>query len=254
MALCDQVNQTALSSRDEVACSELCAARGEGCEGFTFVRSSKACWLLSSAVERSPQPGSISARCGPEECSADGRRCVFYAAGEDLRAASSVAAKADVAIVFLGAFSREGSDRSSLSLQGKQALVPAVARAAKTIVCISVPGAVLLPWREEVHAITAAFMPGQEYGRALADVLFGKTNPSAKLPLTFPARGNQVGFTRAQWPGVRGVASYTEKLLVGYRFYDQRGEQPAYPFGHGLSYTSFVLSGLSVSRDTVNFT
>ena len=63
------------------------------------------------------------------------------------------------------------------------------------------PGAVLLPWRDDVAAITTAFMPGQEYGHALTDVLFGDVNPSAKLPLTFPAEEHQVGFTKEQWPG-----------------------------------------------------
>jgi beta-glucosidase len=116
------------------------------------------------------------------------------------------------------------------------------------------PGAALTPWRNSVDAITFGFMPGQEYGNALADVLFGDVNPSAKLPLTLPTRENEVNFTESDWPGVgkpQRVATYSEKLLVGYRWYDAHGVTPAFPFGHGLSYSTFTLSNLHASRDAV---
>eukprot|EP00966_Prymnesium_polylepis_P315679 7294162-Prymnesium_polylepis.1 len=139
----------------------------------------------------------------PAECTADGSRCVYYADGTDVDAAAAVAAKADVAFVFLATDSSEGGDRGSLDLDGNgDELVPAIAKAAKaSAVCTTVPGAVLTPWRDTVDAITTAFMPGQEYGHALVDVLFGAVGPSAKLPLTFPSHENEVGFTDAQWPG-----------------------------------------------------
>ena len=145
----------------------------------------------------------------PPDCSPDGATCVFFDDGSDPTKAASVAAMADVAIVFLSTDSSEGSDRRSLSLDGNgDSLVPAVAKAAtsaRTVVAATTPGAVLMPWKDEVAAITTAFMPGQEYGNALADVIFGNVNPSAKLPLTFPLTENQVGFTQEQWPGVNKV-------------------------------------------------
>ena len=101
-----------------------------------------------------------------------------------------------MALVFLSTDSSEGSDRASLSLDGNgDTLVPAIAAVVPTAVLTTVPGAVLTPWRDAVDAITTAFMPGQEYGNALADVLFGAVNPSAKLPLTFPTKENEVGTT-----------------------------------------------------------
>jgi len=118
-------------------------------------------------------------------------------------------------------------------------------------VCTTVPGAVLLPWSDAVDAITMAFMPGQEYGHALSDLLFGSINPSAKLPLTLPNTENEVNFTASQWPGVGGKATYSEGLLVGYRHYDKFSVVPKFAFGHGLSYTSFALSGVAATASSV---
>eukprot|EP00413_Alexandrium_margalefii_P039480 CAMPEP_0204586102 /NCGR_PEP_ID=MMETSP0661-20131031/47296_1 /ASSEMBLY_ACC=CAM_ASM_000606 /TAXON_ID=109239 /ORGANISM="Alexandrium margalefi, Strain AMGDE01CS-322" /LENGTH=628 /DNA_ID=CAMNT_0051595715 /DNA_START=27 /DNA_END=1913 /DNA_ORIENTATION=- len=196
--------------------------------------------------------------------------------GQDIAAAASLAASADYAVVFVGTLSSEGSDRVSLSLddgcdkdaQGQcggnahsqNALIEAVAKAnSKTIVVASVPGAVLMPWADSVPAILTNFMPGQQAGHAIADVLFGKVNPSARLPLTFPRAENETQLSPQQWPGVPNPSNpafnfYTERLLVGYRFYDAHGLQPRFAFGHGLSYTSFAYSGLKVSTSTVSFT
>ena len=103
-------------------------------------------------------------------------------------------------------------------------------------------------------------MPGQEYGRALADVLFGAVSPSAKLPLTMPASEDDLNLTAIMWPGVDTPggcdgqphahctsAVYSERLLVGYRYYDQHELRPAYAFGHGLTYSSFKLSKLQLT-------
>jgi beta-glucosidase len=122
-----------------------------------------------------------------------------------------------------------------------------------------------MPWAGDVSAILTNFMPGQQAGNAIADVLFGKVNPSAKLPITFPNQENDLEMSQSQWPGLPDsknpiYAYYSEKLLVGYRFYDAHNISftTGYPFGHGLSYTTFDYSDLKVSdfagRAFVNFT
>ncbi|KAJ4457844.1 putative glycosyl hydrolase [Paratrimastix pyriformis] len=110
------------------------------------------------------------------------------------------------------------------------------------------PGAVLMPWASKVRAIVARFVPGQEDGNALADILFGDVNPSGHLPLSFPPNDTATWLhTAEQYPGVNKRQWYTEGLQVGYRYYDAAGVQPLWPFGHGLSYTTFEYSGLSVT-------
>jgi beta-glucosidase len=188
---------------------------------------------------------------------------VQYSDGSDLQAAVALATAADYAIVFVATLSEEGSDRKSLSLDdgadhhGQNALISAVAKAnKKTIVVASVPGAVLMPWSPEVSAILTNFMPGQQGGNAIADVLFGVVNPSAKLPLTFPNVENETQLSPAQYPGLPdpnnpAYAYYTEKLLFGYRYFDAHQIQfsTGFPFGHGLSYTSFEYSSLAIAGD-----
>jgi beta-glucosidase len=188
-------------------------------------------------------------------------------------AAAALAAEADYAIVFVGTLSHEGGDRASLSLDdgctpsggnigsqcegnnnNQNALVAAVAKAnAKTTVVLSVPGAILLPWINDVSAALTNFMPGQQAGHAIADVLFGKVNPSAKLPVTFPNKEGEQLTSPEQWPGLPDpknpvYANYTEKLLVGYRWYDANSVSftTGFPFGHGLSYTAFDIDDLKV--------
>ena len=97
-------------------------------------------------------------------------------------------------------------------------------------------------------------LPGQEFGNALADVLFGAVNPSAKLIVTLPNTENEVGFTPEQYPGVDLQTNYSEKFLIGYRWYTVNQRIPAYPFGHGLSYTTFEYSKLSVSSTQIKVT
>jgi len=123
-----------------------------------------------------------------------------------------------------------------------------------------VPGAVVTPWSGKVAALLTNFLPGQQAGNAIADVLFGIVNPSAKLPLTFPNGENDMNISQAQWPGLPDSknpthAYYSEKLLVGYRYYDAHkiNFTTGFPFGHGLSYTSFEYSDLKVSSSIVKF-
>ena len=108
-------------------------------------------------------------------------------------------------------------------------------------------GPVLMPWADQVAGIIEAWYPGQEDGNAIAAILYGDVNPSAKLPLTFPRNAAQIPTAKKdQWPGVDGHSLYSERLNVGYRWYDATNTQPLFPFGFGLSYTTFKFGHLAV--------
>jgi len=109
-------------------------------------------------------------------------------------------------------------------------------------------GPVVMPWVGDVAGIVEAWYPGQEDGNAIAAILYGDVNPSAKLPLTFPKDAATIPTaSKEQWPGVDGHSHYTERLNVGYRWYDATNTEPLFPFGFGLSYTTFQLNHLVVS-------
>jgi beta-glucosidase len=103
-----------------------------------------------------------------------------------------------------------------------------------------------MPWLDQVAAVLHAWFPGQEAGKAMVDVLFGDTSPSGKLPVTFPKRLEDEPWF-GSFPGAGGKVTYQEGLLVGYRGYDTRGIAPLFPFGFGLSYTTFAYRELTVS-------
>ena len=164
--------------------------------------------------------------------------------GRDPAAAAAMAHTADVAIVMLKDRESEGSDHKITLSAGDNALVDAVVAAnPKTIVVLETGSAVLMPWIQHVPAVLEAWYPGEENGNAVADILFGAVNPSGKLPLTFPA---QISDQPAQVETLREV-NYTEGIFVGYRHYDAHKIEPLFPFGHGLSYTSFKYENLTVS-------
>jgi beta-glucosidase len=175
---------------------------------------------------------------------------VTYSDGRDLNSAAAAAKSADVVLVMVGNKDGEGKDRPNITLpQNQDALVSAVAQAnPKTIVILKTAGPVLMPWVDQVPAILEAWYPGEEDGNVVADVVFGDVNPSGKLPMTFPvALADVPAHTPQQYPGVDGNAVYSEKLLVGYRWYDAQNIAPLFPFGFGLSYTTFSMSNLTVS-------
>jgi beta-glucosidase len=160
------------------------------------------------------------------------------------------ARKAAVAIVFVGQFEREGMDLGNLHLpQADDQLIRAVAAANRhTIVVLNTGGPVLMPWVRHVQAVIEAWYPGQVDGSAIAAVLFGDVNPGGKLPVTFPANAGQpLSAARSRWPGINGEVHYSEGLDIGYRWYDARHWRPLFPFGFGLSYTTFSFSHLRVS-------
>jgi beta-glucosidase len=169
-------------------------------------------------------------------------------------AAVQAARTADVAIVFANDAQGEGMDRTSLSLPGDQdQLISAVAQAnQRTIVVLNTGGPVLMPWLHSVDGVLETWYPGQEFGTAIAAVLFGDADPGGRLPVTFPASDTQGPAPATQpshYPGVNGTESYDEGLDVGYRWYDATGQRPLFPFGYGLSYENFAVSGVSASYD-----
>jgi beta-glucosidase len=164
--------------------------------------------------------------------------------------AARLAAASDVAVVVVGAAAGEGMDRDSLALPGDQdALVAAVAAAnPRTVVVLNTPGAVLMPWLDDVAAVLQMWYPGERFGAALAAILFGDADPGGRLPVTFAATADQGPATGPErYPGVDGVVHYDEGPLVGYRFFDAHDQQPLFPFGHGLSYGRYAYDNLRAS-------
>ena len=186
--------------------------------------------------------------------------------GADAQAAATAARGADVAIVFATKFSTEAEDQPDLALEGTQdALIDTVATAnPRTVVVLETGNAVAMPWLAKVPAVLSAWYAGQRGGDAIAEILAGTINPSGRLPITFPVSTAQL--PNPKLPGsdlpppskedriTYGVnansppfaITYPEGSDVGYRWFDRKGEQPLFAFGHGLSYTSFSYSKLKV--------
>ncbi len=196
---------------------------------------------------------------------------LVYADGSDTPLAVSVAKTARVAVVFAGDSETEGIDRSNLTLRGgtcslftgctpppvdQNALIAKVAAAnPDTVVVLNTGGPVLMPWVDHVKGIFEAWYPGQQDGNAIAPLLFGDVDPSGHLPETFPAAMRDLPIrSTAQWPGVTKPGDivgphslYSERLLVGYRWYETERIRPLFPFGYGLSYTTFRFSRMRLS-------
>jgi beta-glucosidase len=172
--------------------------------------------------------------------------------------AARLAAAADYAVVCVGTngdWETEGVDRWGLDLPGRQDdLIREVAQAnPRTVVLLQTGGPVLMPWVDQVGALLQAWFPGQEAGYAVADVLLGRADPGGRLPQTFPARvGDDPVHPETpdrRYPGEAGEVEYSEGLYIGYRHVDKAGLQPLFPFGFGLSYTSFELGEPRLSAD-----
>jgi beta-glucosidase len=202
---------------------------------------------------------------------------VEFNSGDDPAAAAALAKNADVAIVFVYQWESEGMDLPSLSLPDNQdALVAQVAAANKrTIVVLETGGAVTMPWLDNVSGVMEAWFAGSRGHVAVANVLFGDVNPSAKLPLTFPKSVQDLPHPvipalspedEGQGSGVENGPAhvqskysvhYDEGLKVGYKWYDAEKKAVLFPFGYGLSYTTYEYSGLKVNpgaKVTVRFT
>jgi beta-glucosidase len=173
------------------------------------------------------------------------------------QAAAAAKSAATAVVVVSDDTETEAADRPDLNLPSAQnELISAVARAnPHTVVVVNAGAPVAMPWLGQVAAVVDAWYPGESNGTALASVLYGQTNPSGHLPVTFPKSLSQVpASTPAQFPGVNGQVQYSEGVKVGYRWYDAQGTTPLFPFGYGLSYTRFDFSQLHVTPSAVRNT
>ncbi|MGY1898688.1 glycoside hydrolase family 3 C-terminal domain-containing protein [Nocardia gipuzkoensis] len=176
---------------------------------------------------------------------------------EEFAAAIELARAAEVAVVVVGTTEQiesEGVDRTSLRLPGRQdELVAAVAAVnPRTVVVVNSGAPVEMPWRDDVAAVLLAWFPGQEFGAALADVLTGTAEPGGRLPTTWPKTMADVPVLDTT--PVEGVLDYTEGIHIGYRAWLRAGNEPAYPFGHGLGYTTWSTDDLVIDGRTVSIT
>ncbi|MGI5221495.1 glycoside hydrolase family 3 protein [Nocardia sp. CA-290969] len=176
---------------------------------------------------------------------------------EEFAAAIDLARAAEVAVVVVGTTEQiesEGVDRTTLRLPGRQDdLVAAVAAVnPRTVVVVNSGAPVEMPWRHDVAAVLLAWFPGQEFGAALADVLTGAAEPGGRLPTTWP--GTMPDVPVVNTTPVDGVLGYTEGIHIGYRAWLRAGTEPAYPFGHGLGYTTWSTADLVVAGRTASVT
>lgn len=160
--------------------------------------------------------------------------------------ADALAAEADLSIIFVSDRFSEGADNTiGLSLPGDQdAIISRLSKLSKkTVVVLNTNSAVLMPWIDSVDAVMEAWYSGQQVGIALGNLLYGKVNPSGKLPLTFPKYLKDTVQISSSLN-----TEFSEGLYVGYKWYDEYGITPLFPFGHGLSYTNFSLEDLKLAK------
>lgn len=172
---------------------------------------------------------------------------IEYADGSDRAAAARLAAASDMAIAFGTQWASESIDVELKLDGGQDALIDAVAAAnPNTVVVLQTGGPVLMPWADKVPAIVEAWYSGRMGGAAIARVLTGAINPSGHLPATFARALDQL-----PWPGEprKGDLVYDEGARVGYKWFDAQGHEPLFPFGHGLSYTTFAYDHLVATRE-----
>ncbi|RLD64361.1 MAG: beta-glucosidase [Bacteroidetes bacterium] len=168
-----------------------------------------------------------------------------------------LAEKADLVIIAAGLtkiFECEGFDRASMDLPGAQnEMIKDVSKVNPNTIVILTNGTpvTMIDWIDDIPAVLEAFYPGQEEGNALADILFGDVNPSGKLPVTFPKHYEDSPAYKF-YPGENSQLTYSEGIYVGYRYYDTKNVEPLFPFGFGLSYTTFEYSNLKIDKKEID--
>ncbi len=194
---------------------------------------------------------------------------VTYAPGYDtnttesdkalLEEAQEAAKNADIAVVFVGitdAMESEGMDRRTLSMpKNHEALVKAVSEVQKnTVVVVMCGGCITMPWIDDVRGVLYAYLGGEAVGTATLDLLFGDVNPSGKLAETFPRRLEDNPSYLYFFGDEQNKTEYREGVFVGYRYYDKKNMDVLFPFGYGLSYTTFEYSNLTLDKSEMKDT
>ena len=184
-----------------------------------------------------------------ESLAARTRARLQYDEGADIKSAATLAGRSDAVVVFAHQWNAEGVDGTLRLSDNQDALIAALAKAnPRTIVVLETGGPVLMPWISHVAAVLEAWYPGSNGGDAIARILTGEVNPSGRLPVTFPRSLEQLPRPRLdgfpEQPHARFSVDYTvEGAAVGYKWFDRTGATPLFPFGFGLSYGRFGLSG-----------
>ncbi|MFJ2261030.1 beta-glucosidase [Streptomyces sp. NPDC087844] len=180
------------------------------------------------------------------------RRVTGATRAQDVAEAVRTASAAHSVVLFAYEDATENQDRTTLALPGHQPrLIEAVTAAnPRTTVVLNTSSSTAMPWLERTAAVLQMYYPGQEGAAATAAVLFGDCDPGGRLTQSFPAddESHPVAGEPRRYPGVSGVEEYSEGIHAGYRWYDAKGVRPLFPFGHGLSYTSFAYEDLAVER------
>ncbi len=172
-----------------------------------------------------------------------------------LKEAKQAAVQADVAVIFAGLpehYESEGYDRQHMRMpESHCALIEAVAQVQPNVVVVLSNGSpVEMPWLDKAKGVLEAYLGGQAMGGAIADLLFGDANPSGKLAETFPKELSH-NPSYLNFPGEEDRVEYREGIFVGYRYYDKKNIEPLFPFGYGLSYTTFEYSNLNISKKEI---
>ncbi|MGW1214242.1 beta-glucosidase [Streptomyces sp. NPDC002499] len=177
------------------------------------------------------------------------RRITAATRAQDVAEAVEVARAARDVVLFAHEDATEGLDRTSVALPGNQAKLIAAVTAAnsRTTVVLNTSSSTSMPWLSGTGAVLQMYYPGQEGAAATAAVLYGDCDPGGRLTQSFPVDDNHhpVAGNPRRYPGVGGIEEYSEGIHVGYRWYDAEGVRPLFPFGHGLSYTSFSYGDLA---------
>ena len=181
----------------------------------------------------------------------------FIEPEDPIRRAVEVAAESDIALVVVGTtdeWESEGHDRDTLALPGRQEelIREVVAANPRTVVLVNTGAPIDMSWADDVPAVLQVWFGGQEMGTAVVDVLFGDSDPGGRLPITIPHRLEHTP-AWGNFPGEHGQVRYGEGVLIGHRWYESRHLPVRYPFGHGLSYSSFHVDAPDLDRDVVDF-
>lgn len=224
--------------------------------GSSMVRPKSAVAPLDAIRTRAGSSIQVNYALGVGMEGEDPARDTPEARAKDLAQAVDAASHADIAVVIVGRYSKlesEGHDVATMDLPaGQDALIQAVEKAnPHTIVVINTGDPVTMTkWIDSTPALLDMWYGGEEGGQALANILFGDANPSGKLPVTLPKRYEDSP-AAANYPGKNLVANYAEGIYVGYRYYDTKHVEPQFPFGYGLSYTTFAYSNLKITPGKV---